>query len=333
VGGIGGVVIAVFIHHEESTLDALFEDLCRQTIVTLRPHLHLVLNGSSDASREIVRRSGSALSEGYKVQVHDWEEKGKSRSWRRFVTECSADDDAVVLFLDADIRLTEPTALHQLKTELEKSSGALVVSSRPLKTFPRRTPGVASIVPSLIARLAGSAHDASTAVCGQLYALRVSTAKNIPMPVGLPVEDGYIRAMVLTGNFSMPEDTTRAAQAQSVSHYYASENTLVGVFRHQLRIVVGGGMNSALFSYFRKHGSVRASRDFFALGGDGDWLASVLHEELPTRYGWVPPEFVTGRWEVRNRSVYLLLLASLYDLAVYACAQWVMARRRGIDYW
>jgi hypothetical protein len=69
------------------------------------------------------------------------------------------------------------------------------------------------------------------------------------LPVGLPVEDGFIRALVLTRSFSEPELFHRIERCDGASHQYEGESSMSKLMRHQIRVVSGSALNFILFRY------------------------------------------------------------------------------------
>jgi hypothetical protein len=55
-----------------------------------------------------------------------------------------------------------------------------------------------SLVERIIVMASGTASDYRNSIAGQLYLARTAAVEGIHMPVGLPVEDGFLRAMILT---------------------------------------------------------------------------------------------------------------------------------------
>ena len=50
--------------------------------------------------------------------------------------------------------------------------------------------------------------------------MRTAAAKAIKLPIGLPVEDGFVRHAIITNLFSEPENQSRIDQPENVFHTY-----------------------------------------------------------------------------------------------------------------
>ena len=46
------------------------------------------------------------------------------------------------------------------------------------------------------------------------------------MPIGLPGEDGFLRAMILTSNFTKEENLDRLVFVEGARHIFESERTI-----------------------------------------------------------------------------------------------------------
>ena len=60
----------------------------------------------------------------------------------------------------------------------------------------------------------------STAVAGSLYCARGEKLRKITMPDGLPVEDGFLRAMLVTDLFTQKDNNKRILVVDNVCHYF-----------------------------------------------------------------------------------------------------------------
>jgi glycosyltransferase involved in cell wall biosynthesis len=103
--------IAILAHNEEARIGR-----CLASLLPLRvgDHLHIIVNGSNDATADIAR----TMADGHKaVTVHDWPEGGKARSWSRFIHEELSEVSPVHIFIDGDAEVL-PGSLHALEVVL-----------------------------------------------------------------------------------------------------------------------------------------------------------------------------------------------------------------------
>lgn len=317
------VDVGVFAHNEASGIGAMLAGLLQQKVAGLDVRILVLCNGCTDGTVAAANVAG--------VQVVDLPQAGKSRTWNRFVHELARADADVMVFCDADIRLPERDALARLV----RGMGDLwVVNSRPVKdtlydVAPR------GVVDRVIAAATGGLDDWRTAICGQLYAMPAKVARRFQMPVGLPVEDGFLRAMVLTDGLTEDEDFGRIGGGD-VFHVYAPERRVADLIRHQTRIVIGSAINAAVFAHLRRTPLPAHHAELARAAGDPDWLGRVIKAQLPGWFGYVPPHFLFKRvaraW--RNPRRWPMAIVGFgFDAIVYANAQVRMAFGTGAGHW
>ena len=338
------VDIGVFAHNEAAGIAAMLADLAAQDVwddTALDLRLIVLANGCTDATPEAARAALAAAPRlAGRAEVADLPEGGKSRTWNRFVHDLARPNAAVLIPCDADIALPDRTTLSRLLAALAARPELAAVSSRPVKDIVH-APGPLPPVARLIAAAGGTLDDWRSAICGQLYAIRAKVARGFHLPVGLPVEDGFVRAMVLTGVFRGPEDFTRLDGAEGAFHVYASERRLGPLIRHQVRIVIGGAVNEAAFAAIvaaNENGGPDAGAALLArAAADPAWLGRALAARRPAWPDlWVPAHFATKRLRRPPgglRRLPVLVLGAGFDVLVYLLAQWRMARGAGVGYW
>lgn len=334
------VDIGVFAHNEAAGIGRMVKRLAEQDILRaegLSVRVLLLANGCRDATVAVAQ---AALRPG--ITVVDLAEGGKSRTWNRFVQTVSRPEADVLVFCDADIEFCDNGVLQRLVRGLIERPELWVLNSQPVKDIIARPDGL-SLLDRLIAAASGGLDDWKTAICGQLYAMPAEKARRFRMPIGLPVEDGFLRAMVLTDALTGGEDFSRIDGLDGVSHIYASERSLIGLIQHQTRIVIGSAVNLTCFNVLRdlplnaRHGELKRAMQ------NDRWLHEVVRRELPTTaYGFVPWVFVTKRLarlfsnptdRIKPKRILVSLIGTMFDVVVFLNAQWKMARGAGADYW
>lgn len=342
------VEIGVFAHNEEVAISTLVAELSRQSLFDadhICAAIHVLANGCSD---ETVQRSKEAIShlpwERRSIfQIQELAEPGKSRTWNRFVHDLSRPEADLLICMDADIILPNIDVLARLCAALENRPNLHVCTSRPVKDLELSDQRL-SFIERLISMGSGSLSNWRNSICGQLYAIRSSSARCVWMPIGLPVEDGFLRAMVLTDLLTQPEQLHRIDGDDATWHVYASERTVGGLVRHQTRIVVGGAINAMLFGVMRRDApKLDDARALLKLAaGDELWLERTERRELPhAPFGYVPPHFLikrvtaasTGEWPPNPKRIMSLVIGFPMDVLVYLLATLRMARARGAGYW
>lgn len=324
------VDLGIFAHDEAAGIAAMVAAslaqarACAAAGIDLR--ILVLANGCGDDTGARAAAAGA--------EVADLAEGGKSRTWNRFVHDLSRPGAEALVFADADIEWTEPDMLARLISGLLARPGLWVLNSRPVKDLALY--GAKGLVPRLALRAAGGLDDWKSAICGQLYAMPSERARAFNLPVGLPVEDGFLRAMVLTDGLTSPEDLTRIDGAEEVFHVYGSETTLRGLIRHQERIVIGSAINLCLFDHLRSLPPEARAPALRLAAGDEAWLRDILRARLPRLpYGYVPVHFLVKRLTRPGalRRAGVTALGFGFDLIVYLGAQIRMARGAGAGFW
>jgi len=339
--------VGVFAHNEQNGIASVLADLARQDLFD-RPdvsvRIFVLANGCTDATVPVAQAAVRALPAGIGecVSVLDLPFKGKSRTWNYFVHELCAGRADYVYCVDADIRVPARENLGLMLRRIEETR-ALVIASRPRKDI-EVAPGALSLIDRIIALASGTMSDFRNSIAGSLYLVRAGAVEGIYMPVGLPVEDGFLRAMILTRLLTEAEVLGRIQGEPGIWHVYGSLRTVRALVRHQTRLVIGGAVNTAVFDHLRAHAADFPQRSALlrSAAEDDRWLGRVLRGTLPRwPSGFVPLHFLfkrlqclRGRKELgTRRTILIATLGFAFDALVYANAQLQMARGKGAGYW
>lgn len=329
--------IAIFAHNEAHNMDALLATLARQDIAQapdLSVRFVICANGCTDDTVPVARAIIAGMDGADAYDVVDLAQGGKSRTWNHFVHTASRADADLLMFCDADIILPNADVLRGLVMFLQDRPDVMAASTRPVKDIVH-SPENLSLSDRLIAAAGGTLDDWRRNICGQLYVARSATVRKFHLPVGLPVEDGFVRAMIATDVFSIKGDPTKIDGDPALFHVYASERSIGALVRHQVRIVIGGAINRLIYERMTQTDDKQALLK--AAADDPDWLTGVVKAELPTSYGYVPRRLLTKRLDgLRGASVKrkgVILLGFGFDLVVYVIAQFKMMRGHGVGYW
>lgn len=336
------VDIGVFAHNEAAGIAAMIAELARQDILVgdMDVRVQILANGCTDATVERARAACTAM--GDRIEVVDLALGGKSRTWNSFVHDLSRPGADVLLFCDADIEMPEQDTLSRLVTALIARPELYAMGSRPMKDIAFRPVGL-SRMDKVISMAGGTLGDWKTAICGQLYAMPAAAARALHLPIGLPVEDGFLRAMVLTDALTIPEDLARIDGDDAVFHLYASERGIGALIKHQTRIVIGSAINAAAFVHLRSLPANARRAELARAAEDAAWLPRLLRAQLPRLpFGYVPLHFLTKRAGgilshprelLRPKRLFVLVAGFGFDFIVYLNAQIRMARGTGAGHW
>ncbi|WP_286130935.1 glycosyltransferase [Loktanella sp. 5RATIMAR09] len=329
--------LGIFAHNEAANIQAMLLMLQRQDIFGL-PDISLrvfvLANGCDDATVELAEQTIAGMMHAAQFEVCNIAIGGKSRTWNAFVHDIARADSNYLIFCDADIDIPQPDALRKMIAFVQSHPKIIVSSSRPVKDIVY-APERLNLRDRMIAAGGGTLDDWRKSVCGQLYILKADIARSFHLPIGLPVEDGFVRAMVLTDLFRQAENPDMIDGDESVFHVYQSERGVLALIRHQVRIVIGSALNAVVFETL--HGSAAPQTMLETAARDPDWLGALCQKKLPQRYGFVPFHFLTKRLSGLSSATLkrktIVLMGFGFDLVVYVIAQVKMARGVGAGYW
>lgn len=333
--------IAIFAHNEQHNMENILLTIDRQDIFgkrNLSIRVFVLANGCTDKTIEISKTTKNHLKNSSYIEIHEFESSGKSRTWNLFTHGVSRRNSNALIFLDADIEIPDPTTLRRLVELLENGQELFAATSRPVKDIVQY-PVNLSYTDRLIAMAGGTLNDWKTSICGQLYALKTDVARRFHLPIGLPVEDGFICAMVVTHVWTSRPMYHRITGDIDIYHIYKSERSFVNLVNHQTRIVIGSSINSVLFDVLCRVDPDLIPQMLKNASRDPDWLADVLKSELPKlKSGWVPWHFLTKRIarfrdqkSIKMRII--IIFAFFFDLIIFIIAQFKMSRGVGSGHW
>jgi hypothetical protein len=330
------VSIGILVHNGADTLPATLRSLAGQRLLRdADASVHVVANGCTDDSVGVARAELEALraveaDPRWSFVIHDLPVANKCGAWEHFVHHSSdADADHLVL-LDCDILFGDEDTVGRMVRALDDDPRLHVATSFPVKHVELEASG-------LLERLSSRITDARLdehAVCGQLYAGRAEVLRRIHMPIGLQVEDGFIRAMVLTDGFRSPEHLERVRRIDGVRHLYEAHLSPERLVRHEAWLVRNTVTLSYLYAAFEalplELTGQHAGELVAALNDTTpDWFAALFVAASRDRHPLVPRPV---RWRrlaawwampISRRPVALpkVALTTCFDLVVCARAE------------
>lgn len=249
------IAIGIMAYNEERNIAKTIESLSNQTLFESSAHevsVHVLPNGCRDATADRAREALVPFGKRHPraaLEVNEVAEAGKANAWNRFVHGFSPHDAEALLLLDADIEFGQRECLLRVVEKLEAHPEAVVAVDLPLKDI------TAKQNLSLRERMSVSASELQVAgppkIAGSLYLGRTPALRAFWMPLGLIVEDGFVKAMLLTDCFRKPENPAGIVRAADATHYFEAVTGFAAWFKHERRLVNGTAVNILLFSYIR----------------------------------------------------------------------------------
>lgn len=340
--------IGILAYNEETRIGATLQGLFAQDVfVRYSTEVVVIANGCTDNTASIARDTildNQALwSVRGSTRVVELTEAGKSNAWNKFVHEFSSPRAAVLFLMDSDIELISAGTLNSMLTTLNTNREAVVCVDRPVKDI-AQIPNP-TFVQRLLLASTPKIDPNDPALCGQLYCVRSEELRAIKLPVDITVEDGFLRALLLTYGFTRPEDRRRIILDLKASHIFKSVATLRETFKHEVRVVAGSIVNMLLFERFsdecKLDRSAMALMQIWERENPG-WLKVFVKHKVEER-GWqlLPSSWWTRRWSRLGQMPFPKMLgrapgvalASALDMVVFLTAIRYVRNGKALGYW
>jgi glycosyltransferase involved in cell wall biosynthesis len=343
--------LGLLAHNEERGIGRMLQSLFLQSIFcedgrkrTGIEHVELVCvpNGCTDRTTDIVSAVFEANATLASLVVTPRAEAGKARAWNAYVHELSDPRADYLILLDADIMFATDDVLEKLIVRLEEMPSALVSTDTPIKGVKVKA-GPLSLKDR--ASLSASEQGAmGIGISGQLYCARAAEMRRIWMPTALPVEDGFLAAMVYTDGFTVQQRPGSITTVIEAIHYYEAHEDIAGFLRHERRIVVGSVINAWLFSALWEQGGQGHVGRFIERKNvtDPAWLDELIAGELKKRGMWlIPSGFMFKRLSaLRKQSLAacatrlpIALVSTALQLIACMLANRTLRRSRASHFW
>lgn len=349
------ISIGILAHNESVSISTTLQSLFQQSLFNEPDppksiEIIVVPNGCSDNTAEVSRTALTELVKqcaqpNVREQVCEVAQPGKSNAWNLYVHKFSEPTADYLFLLDADIQFLDPNTLRYMIDCLETAPELWISVDNPVKDVSLK--GKKNLMERLSVQVSKESlgDDNAPPICGQLYCGRAAKLRQIWMPPGLPVEDGFLLAMVNTDLFRSKEGFKRVKRAANASHLFEAYINIPSLLRHEKRLIVGSTLNAYLFGYL--WANCNSKQDAGSLIKHNNeqnphWLQGLIRQAIQDNGWWVIPQaFVFRRFE--NLKYYhplkavlrlpFALLAFLVDLLVCFQANQEFQRGRALGYW
>lgn len=249
------ISIGILAWNEEEVLEATLVSLFQQSVFKdvagdfskVEWEIIVVPNGCSDATATVARRVLAYLTDQAGKQqitfaVHDLKEPGKSNAWNHYIHEFSDQHSDLILMIDADVEFGEAETISNTVKALWQNPHAVVAVDLPLKDVTKKINK--TLLEWFSVTASSSLNVGPPSIAGSFFCARGDALRQIWMPKGLAVEDGFLSAMIVTDCFRSPYDEGKIIRAENATHYFETLTSLRAIFRHELRLVIGTVVNS-----------------------------------------------------------------------------------------
>lgn len=303
--------IGILAHNEAGGIGRTIASLAGQSIMNAasaaalgidRIAVVVVPNGCSDDTEAVAKAALAGFPPHIATSVHVLAEPGKANAWNVYVHDLAPPDATLLTLMDADIEFASADVLERLVRGLADAPASQVATDRAVKDF--RHKKFLTPLDRLSQRISAQ-QKGRGGLCGQLYCARANALRAIWLPSGLPVEDGFIAAMLVTDGFTREPDDSAITYIVDASHYYEPVTDVAGFVRHEARIIVGSVINAWLFSLLWEAGKKGHTGAYVhSLNSENPrWVDSICAQAKAERGLWlVPATFISWRFEsLRNQ--------------------------------
>lgn len=345
---ISSISIGIFAHNEENNILATMESLASQDLFHLPQFsntsvtVSVIANGCTDATVQVTSDYLKKQSS-FDGRVIEISKAGKSHAWNKFVHSPKFSDVDYFVCMDSDIRFGCNTVISTLINCLNCDDEAYLVvdvakKDTELKTH--KTPFERTSL--LFSRLM---KQGSTAVAGSLYCAKGDMLRRVHMPVGLPVEDGFLRAMLVTDLFTQQDNSKRILVVDNVCHYFTPDDSLRTLFRHEERLLVGTFINSVIYGYLwsqvQKTNLDAGTLVFEKNNNEKKWVNTLINQYRIDHDRMIPKHFYYKYWQrwqtlgtgLKIFSFPLIIIATLTKYYLLKKVERRLAQESGLGYW
>ena len=346
------VSIGVLAYNEENTIASTIKQILLQNVFDLSDceiQLIIVANGCTDKTALVAEKvlQNYKLIKNFSYNVVNLNKAGKSNAWNEYVHTYSWSNAEYYVLLDADIEFGSKNVIKRLIEALSENPQAHVSVDQIRKDVEKETKkGLFAYISLKLSDSKKS--NTHKAIAGSLYCVKGNIIRKIYMPIGLPVEDGFLRAMIVTDNFTHMDNNSRIEVASDVCHYFQAILSPLKLYKHEKRLVIGTVINSVIYNHLWanvKASPLDAGQIIKGLNvKDENWVVQLI-EKYKNRHGfWLVPTRVFTKHTVNlimsDRSIMtkLLLLpialsASLILMIITLDVNLFFRKNNGIGHW
>ena len=304
MSSMNSILIGIFAHNEADNIAATLESLAQQDIFSspVLPHsevrVSVIANGCTDATATIAEAYLSHAPE-LNANIVVIDKPGKSNAWNEFIHSDDSQYIDYFVCMDSDIRFGSCDVISSLLEALANSDEANLSIDIPQKDIVLK--GRKSFFERMSLFFSDLMKQGSTAVAGSLYCARGESLRKITMPEGLPVEDGFLRAMLVTELFTQKDNNQRILVVDDVFHYFTPDPSIKSLFRHEERLLIGTFINSVIYGYlWGEVASTGIDAGFLVAKNNQenpDWVESLINTYRDSHNPIIPRHFYHKYWK------------------------------------
>jgi glycosyltransferase involved in cell wall biosynthesis len=348
------ITIGILAYNEAESISKLLHSLSKQSLFQQSNSDHLVEiivvpNGCTDDTSLVAQKSLEILtkeldSDLFQWQVCEVEEAGKSNAWNLLIHEFSAPDTDFFFLMDADIELYAQNSLEQMLDVLVQNPEYWISLDKPIKSIEVKENK--TLIEKLSVAFSKSYDDNLLYICGHLYCGRASILRDIWMPAGITIEDGFLTQMIIHENFTIKNPSfKRIVRVKTASHLFEAYTNPIDLIKHEIRVVVGIVINIYLTNYFKEKCNNQQTAGNLIVQMNQEkhlWLNDFMKDALADKGWWViPMSFVFRRYQSLQKDsffkaflrIIIATCAFIADLGIFIRANKKLQCKVVTNYW
>ena len=340
--------IGILAHNEELNIEAMLDSLFAQDVFQkVSTEIVIVANGCTDKTAILARQSlaehQAIWSKRGLARTEELIIAGKANAWNQYVHRLSSPLASVLVLMDADITLLNSTTISSMVTSLERNPEAVVCVDRPMKDI--EISANRTLFQRVLVAATPKIDPNNVPLCGQLYCAYSEKLREITLPVELPIEDGFLRALLVTDGFTKPENANRIILDSTAAHRFVSVATMRELFKHEKWIVSSSIISMLLFERFWNECTADRSAMVFMKHWqeqDQEWLPHYIQQQVRRRrWRLLPQDWWIRRWSrlcmlpltTKVRQLPMTAIAAILDMFIFIAAIRDVRCGRAFRYW
>ena len=327
------ISVGIFAHNEEKNILRTLESLARQDIFHKNQldaciTVSVIANGCTDTT--------AAICNDYFDQ-HRWlagrvleiTQAGKSNAWNKYIHADAQSDADYFLCMDSDISFGSNNVIYCLLSALIYESQAyLSVDVAKKDTALKKHKSLFEHISLFFSDLM---NRGSSAVAGSLYCARGEKLREITMPVGLPVEDGFLRAMLVTDLFTRKDNNRRILVVDNVCHYFTPDASIKALLSHEERLLIGTFINSVIYGYLWAEVADTDTDAGQLIKNNNlrnpNWVEELIYQYRESHSPLIPRHFYTKYWKKWKKLSLSQRVISSPVIAIASSIKYVLLKR------
>ena len=145
------------------------------------------------------------------------------------------------------------------------------------------------------------------------------------------MEDGFLRAMLVTELFTQQDNNQRILVVDQVCHYFTPDPSIKSLFRHEERLLIGTFINSMIYGYLWAE-VAETGTDAGQLVARNNihnplWVEELINQYRQTHSPLIPRHFYFKYWKRWKGLDFWQRLISFPIIALASCVKYFLLKK------